>query len=179
MVDVLEYLPDLFSDFREFKELANAENPELNLLWGEIQSVLDNQFIKTATEKGIARREKILKITHFADDDLESRRFRVLARENDKLPYSYRALQNKLNQLCGQDGYTLARNLGLFTLKVKIELTQKRMFDEVEKLLEVMTPQNMILSVELRYNQNIDLTKFTHLHLNSYKHRELREEVIV
>ena len=178
MVNILEYLPDVFSDYREIKAIADSENFELTILWKEVQNVLDDQFIETATEKGIARREKILKITPFADDDLESRRFRVLARENDKLPYSYRALQNKLNQLCGKNGYILTRDLDAYKITVKLELTQKRMFDEVEKVLEVMTPQTMILSVELRYNQNIDLSKFTHLQLSNYKHRELREEVI-
>ncbi|MCF6464214.1 putative phage tail protein [Clostridium sp. Cult1] len=178
MKRVEEYYPNVLHDIEEYMEIAKTENPELEIAWQSVIDLTDDQFIETATERGVARREKILKITPFADDDLESRRFRVLARENDKLPYTYRVLVNKLDQLCGKDGYVMTRNLGKHTLKIKIELTKKRMFDEVDKLARRMAPANLIITVELRYNQHLTLAKFTHAQLSQYTHKELREEVI-
>lgn len=178
MKKVEEYWPPVLQEVEEFKEIAKIENTEFEKLEQSIDDLVDDQWIETATERGIARREKILKIAPFADDDLESRRFRVLARGNDKLPYSFKVLGNKLNQLCGEDGYVMTRNLGEHTLIVKIELVVKRMFDEVEKLVRKMAPSNLVITVEIRYNQHLTLTKFTHAQLSQYTHRVLREEVI-
>ena len=52
------------------------------------------------------------------------------------------------------------------------------MFDEVDKLVRRMAPANLIITVELRYNQHLTLAKFTHAQLSQYTHKELREEVI-
>ena len=178
MKQIQEYWPSILQEIEEFQEMANTENIEFEGLQDAIENLIDDQFIQTATERGIARREKIYKITPFADDSLETRRFRVLARENDKLPYTYRVLENKLNQLCGENGYVMTLNAGEYTLNIKIELVVKRMFDEVDKLVRKMAPSNLVITVELRYNQHLTLAKFTHAQLSQYTHKELREEVI-
>ena|SRR5690554_1312640 len=178
MKQMQEYWPSVLQEIEEFKELVNTENIEINGLKESITNLIDDQFIQTATERGIARREKIYKITPFADDSLETRRFRVLARENDKLPYTYRVLENKLNQLCGENGYVMTLNAGEYTLNIKIELVVKRMFDEVDKLARKMAPANLVIAVELRFNQHLTLSKFTHAQLSQYTHKQLREEVI-
>ena len=64
------------------------------------------------------------------------------------------------------------------TLKVKIELTVKGMFQAVEEMLERITPQNMVLTVELRFNQHSLLTKYTHAELAVFTHEQLRNEVL-
>lgn len=178
MKQIQEYWPSILQEIEEFQEMANTENIEFEGLQDAIENLIDDQFIQTATERGIARREKIYKITPFADDSLETRRFRVLARENDKLPYTYRVLENKLNQLCGENGYVMTLNAGEYTLNIKIELVVKRMFDEVDKLARKMAPANLVITVELRFNQHLTLSKFTHAQLSQYTHKQLREEVI-
>ncbi|KXG78297.1 putative phage tail protein [Thermotalea metallivorans] len=177
MKPVEAYWPLILQEIREMKEIAKAENSELEAVWQTVEDLIDDQFIETATERGIARREKILKITPFADDTLETRRFRIQARWNDKLPYTYRTLQSKLDQLCGEDGYEMT--LGAYSLGIKIELTKKRMFDEVEKLVKQMAPTNLVLSVELRYNQHSRVGQLTHGQLQMYTHKNIRNEVIV
>lgn len=178
MMRIEDYLPNVIKDYREFKNIALAENPEFEYIWNGIENQLDDQFIRTATETGIARREKILKITPFANDTLESRRFRVQALWDERLPYTYRVLVNKLDNLCGEDGYKLTLNSGAYSLNIKIELTMKRMFDEVSKLARQMVPANLVVIVELRYNQHITVGAFTHGQLEAYTHDELRNEVI-
>ncbi len=173
-----EYYPDILRDVKEFAELANTENPELETVWQATSDLLDDQFIQTATQQGIARREKMMKITPYANDSLNDRRFRVLVHWNDKLPYTYRVLQNKLNQLCGEGHYTMMLNHGSYTLDIKLELTRKRMFDEVAKLSQRIIPANILIIVELRYNQYVDLYNKTHGQLCSYTHDQLRNEVI-
>lgn len=174
-----EYWPLFLREVKEFKEISKAENPEIEKLWQSLDDLMDNQFIETTTDRGIARREKLLKITPFADDDLESRRFRVKAIWNDRLPYTYRVLEDRLDQLCGEDGYKMVLGSDLYSLKIKIELVNKRMFDEVKKVSEKMAPANLVISVELLYNQHSTLARFTHGQLQAYTHDKLRNEVIV
>lgn len=178
MMQVQEYWPEILREVKEFKEIASAENPELEMLWQEIKNMLDDQFISTATEKGIVRREKILNVTPFADDTLETRRFRLKGLWNEKLPYTYRVLKNKLDSLCGADGYAISLNAGDYSLDIKVELTVKRMFDEINKMARQMVPANIVVTVELRYNQHITLANFTHGQLRQYTHYHLRNEVI-
>lgn len=178
MSKIQDYWLDLIKEYREFQELAKTENPEISALLQGASNWLDDQFIQTATEKGIARREKLLKITPFADDDLESRRFRVQAKWNDKLPYTYRELVEKMNNLCGKDGYAMTLDSGDYLLSVKLELTKKRMFDEVARVVRQILPANILLVVELRFNQHSKLANYTHAQLAAYTHAQLREEAL-
>ncbi|MBB6218649.1 hypothetical protein HNQ80_004823 [Anaerosolibacter carboniphilus] len=178
MRQIETYWPPILQELREMKEISRAENPEIEAVWEDVENIMDDQFIQTATERGIARREKMLKINPFSDDTLETRRFRIQARWNEKLPYTYRVLQNRLNQLCGENGYEMTLNAGAYSLEIRIELTQKRMFDEVEKLSRQMVPANILLTVGLRYNQHSRLKQLTHLELQAYTHHNVRNEVI-
>jgi len=178
MTKIMDLWPPIMQELREFQKIAEIEDVFFEKFIQEIDGIVDDQFIQTATEKGIARRERMLKISPFADDTLETRRFRVQGVWNDKLPYTYRVLLERLDSLCGPDGYVMELNAGEYSLNIKIELTKKRMFDEVVRIARQMVPANIVITVELRYNQHITLANFVHEQLSQYTHKELREEVI-
>lgn len=178
MIDIKEYWPPILQEIKEFQKIAEIENPELTKLWQEIESIVDDQFIETATERGIARREKILNVIPFADDTLESRRFRVRGLWNEKLPYTYRVLLEKLENLCGEDGYKVILNAGEYTICIKVAIVAKRMIDAVKEITNRMLPANLAINVELLYRQHITLGEYTHEYLGQYTHYDLREEVI-
>lgn len=177
-VDILSYLPPILHEIKELVEIASIENPVLSSLWEEIEQSLDDQFVVTASERGIARYEKMLKLNVPATDSLETRRFRVLTRYQEQAPYSYKVLKQILDSLLGEGQYKVERDVAAKTLKVKIELTVKGMFEAVVVMLERITPQNMVLTVELRYNQYALLSKFTHAQLSQFTHEQLRNEVL-
>ena len=104
--------PPIMQELDAFKKIAEIEDSIFEQLKQEIEGIVNDQFISTATEKGIARREMMLKISPFADDTLETRRFRVQGVWNDKLPYTYRVLLERLDSLCGPDGYVMELNAG-------------------------------------------------------------------
>jgi len=178
MIKILDLWPPIMQELKEFQRIAEIEWPLFEQIEQAIEDIVNDQFIQTATEKGIARRERMLKISPFADDTLETRRFRVQGAWNDKLPYTYRVLLERLDSLCGPDGYVIELNTGEYRLNIKIELTKKRMFDEVVKITRHMVPANILVTVELRYNQHITLANFTHGQLGQYTHYQLRNEVI-
>lgn len=94
------------------------------------------------------------------------------------MPYTYKALVNVLNSLCGEGQYTINLYNNEYRLKILIELTAKKLFDEVKSTVKRMIPANLILEVDLRYNQHKTLAKYTYKQLSKYTHIELREEVL-
>lgn len=177
-MSIKDLWPPIMQELKEFKKIAEIEEAFFERLKQEIENIVDDQFIQTATEKGIARREKMLNVSSFADDTLETRRFRVQGVWNDKLPYTYRVLLERLDSLCGPDGYVIELNAGEYSLNIKIELTRRRMFDEVVRITRQMVPANIVITVELRYNQHLTLANFTHEQLSQYTHHQLRSEVV-
>lgn len=179
MLDIKEYFPDVLKDVREFNVLDEAETPELKSLYECIAEVLDNGFIETAKEKGVARAEKIVGISPKATDTLEERKFNLIAKYNEDLPYTVKKLHELLAVLCGEKGYHLAINNNEFTLTVKVELTSKKSKASVEELLERVAPANMVLYVTLMYNQHKTVGKLTNKDLRKYTHNGVREEALV
>lgn len=176
--NLIDYIPQVLTDVREFKALMEAEQPEIIDLWTALENALKDNFVDDATENGVLRLEKILKIVPKATDNFMDRKFRILARFNEQLPYTLRALQERLTTLCGSDGYTLELLNNTYTLKVRIELVVKGQYDAVDNLLRRITPANLVIDLDLRYNQNATLKNFTHAQLAAYTHFQLRNEVI-
>lgn len=176
-VDILNYLPAILHEIKELQRIAEIENPTLEKVWDLVESALNNQFVLLADERGIARHEKILSIKAGATEEIETRRFRVLSRYQEQAPYTYPILKELLNSLLGEGKYDMTRNVAEKWLKVKLELTVARQFEVVELLLERVTPQTMILTVELRYNTWGKLKNFTWGDLKNRTWREIKEGV--
>lgn len=177
-INILNYLPDFLKEFREFRELAAAENPELILIWRLLEDVLNDQFVADATENGIKRWETILKIFPKGSDSLEVRKFRILARLNEKLPYTRRTLESQLDALCGELGYSVELRNDEYTLVVRVALAEKGKFDEVSSLLKRTVPANIIIDLSLLYNTHAVLSRYTNEQLAAYTHEQLRSEVL-
>lgn len=177
-VDILSYIPTIFHEVKETIEIANAEKLPLEGTWQAIEDSLNNQFIVSANEDGLARQEKMLKIKVPATDTLETRRFRLLTRYQEQAPYTYTVLKQLLNSLLGEGKYELTRSAAEKWIKVRLELTVRGQFDAVELMLERITPLNMVLTVDLRYNQHSLLANYTHAQLSAFTHTQLREGVI-
>ena len=178
IIDLLDYIPPVLADAEEQKQIFKALNPEINILWSEIQKSEDNQFIDSSNEYGVSRRENQLKIKPKNTETLSDRKFRLLARENEKLPYTYRVLDKKLESLCGENGYTLNVDTDNEILKVRVDLSSKYAYEEVRLMLEKMCPLNYVIDLALFYNSHRILSRFTHTELSKYTHKQLREEVL-
>lgn len=173
-----DYLPPVLLKTYEFPLLCATEQPEIDRLHDAADAVLDAQFLSTAGEYAIQRYEKIFGVVPQDTDTLDERRFRVLTKINAQLPFSVRRLRQQLETLCGEDGYKLEVNGGVYTLTVKVALTAKRNQQAVEELLADIVPANMVCTTSLLYNQHADLTRFTHAQLALLTHFEIREEVL-
>ena len=80
MAKINSYHPDIIKDIREFKVLAEAQDNSLSLIYDALENIMDDQFIETAKNYGVARLEKIVKIKPKDTDTIEERKFKLLAK---------------------------------------------------------------------------------------------------
>ena len=150
-VDLVSYLPPFIAEFREINSTLTAENPEFKIVWEAADRVLKNEFIATADEYGISRFERILKIYPSTEDTLESRRARVQARWFASLPYTWRMLLEKLISICGENGFTISKDFLFYKINLEVNLDIFGQAEELERLIEVMTPCNMVFDAQNKF----------------------------
>lgn len=175
---LIAYLPPFMQEYTQMQGIFAAEQTEIETLWADCEDVFDDQFVNDATVNGVQRWEKILGINPKGSDTLDERKFRILVKLNEQLPYTFTTLNEQLTSLCGADGYNLTLNANAYILTVKVNLSNKNNFADVQELLERVVPANIVMTLELIYNTHLVLSEFTHGHLGTYTHSELRNEVL-
>lgn len=174
---LLDYLPPFMREFAEMKRIMDAEQTEVDDLWKSCDKALDEQFVATASEYGISRYERILGIVPKATSTLDERRFTISTRMTEDTPYTMTSLKQKLENLCGKDGYSVELDANNYILKVRIALTARNNYDDVCAMLQKIVPANMVIDASLMYNQNKKFVSYTHEQLKAYTHNQLRNEV--
>lgn len=175
---LIEYLPLFIQNYNEIKRIMGAEQLDIESAWVSAENVMNDQFVAGATENGVKRWETILHITPKATYTLEERKFSILTRLNEQLPYTIDTLKTSLTSLCGENGYALDLDSDHYELLVKLALTNKNNFESVTNLLNKIIPANIVTNVELMYNKHELLSRFTHSQLAARTHEEMRSEVI-
>lgn len=174
------YFPDVLANAVEFTEYADAVESELDILIElMIKRALDT-FVFDLDEEGAERWEHMLKLTPRSSDTLEDRRMAILAAITPNTPYTYRKLEILLNDLCGEDNYSIDLRHNQYYIKVLISLGVKRQRQTAEYMLRCVLPANLTIEIDLMYNRHIDLQRFTHGRMNDLQltHHDLREEVL-
>jgi len=146
-VNLLSYWMPLLRALKEFQEIAKSEEPEIQFILEACDRTLDNMFIDTADEYGISRYEHIMGLVPNPDDTLDTRRFKVLSKWNDKVPYTDRELYNRLLSLCGTGNFEIFERYKEYKLDIETSLGVKGAFDEVCKMLDLMLPCNLLVSI--------------------------------
>lgn len=173
-----DYLPDCIRDVREYRAiLDDGEQPEVAELWQHTYDVYAEEFIHDMSEYGVVRWERMLGIVPQDTLTLEERKYNILVKINEQLPFTIRQLHNLLTTLCGENNFEINLTHLNYSLVVKLGLAKRHMFDEVWKLLKKIVPANLILDVIIMYNTHKVVGKVTHGYLRKYKHEQIRREV--
>ena len=176
---LIDYLPAFMQDVVEMNVILDViEQPEIVKLWEAFDDAMNDQFIMDATENGVEKWEEILKITPKPTSTLDERKFTILARLNEQLPYTMRTLENSLKALCGENKYSIELTSNEYTLLVKLALIAKNNFNDVVNLLNRVLPANLIIKVQIMYNSHKKLSVYTHEKLGQSTHSNLRNEVL-
>ena len=176
--NMIDYLPEYLQEYKEIRELMSTEQPEFQFIWERFDALVSDQDVETATLNGVKRWETVLGINPKATDTLEERKFRIMIKLNQQLPYTYKFLQQQLTSLCGAEGkgFRLVLDPNEYSLIVKLALSNKNNYDDVSDMLKRFVPANLVVEINLMYNQQKELHKYTHAQLHAYTHEQLRTE---
>lgn len=141
---LIEYLPIFIQEYAEVKAIMDAEQVSVVTVWTDSEDVLKDQFILDATENGVKRWEAILNLVPKATYTLDERKFNILARLNEQLPYTLETLKNMLATMCGKNGYTLTMDYNNYMLLVKLSLSNENNIEAVKELLYRVVPANIL-----------------------------------
>lgn len=143
-IDLYPMLPPTVNEFVEFKEITKAQSMELNRIRIHLIGIFKDRFVLEATEHGLRRWEKVLKIHRRSTDTLEERRFRILAKMNNRLPYTFRALIQRLNAICGEGKYQVFLDANAYELNFEFfeKIADVKLLKDT---MEEMIPVNLAL----------------------------------
>lgn len=147
------YLPEHLEEMDEIVEIDWASEKKSRQLEYEVEALEDDILIELASEKGIARREKILGIRPKDGKMLSQRRAKVLAEWYDVYPYSRLSLNRKLTLMCGEGHAWTSVNVTNQTMDVYLDLHAKDVREEVAEMLERIVPLMVIIHIEVVYNK--------------------------
>lgn len=107
--DLKIYVPDIYLGGKGSNILIDVGNYLFDNLDGETLKLINNQYVMTADETGLAQYEDLFGIQ--ANPNIESidfRRERIINRLSNKDPYTYELLIMKLDSLVGKNNYTIS-----------------------------------------------------------------------
>ena len=143
-VDLLSYLPFFMQEFTEIQKVMKSEEPEFKILWDRVKKVFNNQFIEYCNEEGISKFENMLGIFPEPTDGLELRIFRVLTYWNAKIPFTWKVLINKMNQLCGSPSeYEINLDNNNYILNIITKFDNEKKYNELNRLIKSIIPANL------------------------------------
>lgn len=142
---LIGYLPYVIREYGEFQAAMAGEQPEFERIWQSVDTLLEDQFVFTAGKPGLSRWEQILGIVPRAADSLEDRRFRILGRLNEELPYTLTRLREILQALCGEGTFTAEIPPGQYVLTVQLDYTVRNKLADVRAVLHRVCPENLLL----------------------------------
>lgn len=178
---LIDYIPHIIRDVKEYKAILNdGEETEVESLWTFLDYAMQDQFIMYSTEYGVSRWEKLLKITPKATATLEERKFTILTKINEQIPFTITTLEEQLKSLCGgEQNYRVELDANAYHLKVLIAVAAKSMYDDIGLFLRRIVPANLTIEMGYLYNRHMDFRPFTHGEMSNYTHEELRNDVSI
>ncbi len=177
-VCLVDHLPHIFKNILDYRALSNASCVELEPLYRNVRTLLNDQFIDTASERAIGQWERYLKIVPNTSDTLEERRFRIQTRLNNIPPYTDRYLENRLNELCGSDNWRIYRDYDNYMLTVEISSSSAANTRTVADIVRAIVPANMNLVVQEYRSRYSELVNFSHEHLAKYTYDEIKYNAV-
>lgn len=144
MIDIKPYFPSLYNNILEIDNLVKVENDLFENINSEFDKAIRNEYVVTADKETIKRYETLLRITDGDDKELNFRRQRILNRLAMNMPFTIKALKQKLDELIGKGNYNVFVNTDKFTLYVESKILNQVWFNETYVTINKMKPANII-----------------------------------
>lgn len=144
MIDIKPYFPSLYNNILEIDNLVKVENDLFENLNSEFDKAIRNEYVVTSDKETIKRYETLLRITDGDDKELSFRRQRILNRLAMNMPFTIKALKQKLDELIGKGNYNVFVDSDRFTLYVESKILNQVWFNETYITIHKMKPANII-----------------------------------
>ncbi|CUO92052.1 phage-like element PBSX protein [Clostridium baratii] len=144
MIDIKPYFPSLYENILEIDNLVKVENDLFENLNSEFDKAIRNEYVVTADKETIKKYETLLRITDGDDKELNFRRQRILNRLAMNMPFTIKALKQKLDELIGKGNYNVFVNPDEFSLYVESKILNQVWFNETYITINKMKPANII-----------------------------------
>ena len=164
---LIEYLPEFLQKIREYKVLFDVEDIELDELKERLEDILDEVIVNTADSYGIERYEKIYSIKPDSND-IEKRRFNILSKINNRVPYTINWLKSKLDNIVGKDNYVITIDHNNYKIKIEILAIFKEVAELLNKDLREQLSANMEITVNLFQTEQCQMYFAGFVHTGDY-----------
>lgn len=144
MINIKNYFPTLYNDILEIDTLVKIENDLFENLNAEFEKAIKNEYVITADKETIKKYEILLRINDGDNKELSFRRQRILNRLAMNMPFTLRALKQKLDELIGKGNYNIFVDPGKFTLYIESKILNQTWFNETYITINKMKPANIV-----------------------------------
>lgn len=144
MINIKNYFPTLYNDILEIDSLVKIENDLFENLNTEFEKAIKNEYVITADKETIKKYEILLRINDGDNKELSFRRKRILNRLAMNMPFTLRALKQKLDELIGKGNYNIFVDPGKFTLYIESKILNQTWFNETYITINKMKPANIV-----------------------------------
>lgn len=163
----LQYLPVFVAEYAQFQKLGQVEGEILEEEAAAKREMEQDQWILTATRKGLLRRAAMMGLYVAETEDTEVLRERVLSYWNSRRPYTFWMLREWLDGFCGNGNYQADLDYGAYHLTIRLELGQKEKKEQILSYWRTLIPANLVFEVLLNTN--------THGKVGAWTHGQLKE----
>lgn len=158
---LIEYMPNFLQNVREFNIISSLEDEELEKLKLQVDNILKEVIVNTSEGYGLQRYEKIYNI-NVVSADIDVRRFNIISKINNKVPFTYKWLDNKLKQLVGENNYRINIEYDNYKVIISIVYLFGDIVNTLQKDLKELLPANLIIQINLFSNCNLYLGSIVH-----------------
>ena len=173
---MLEYLPPVLQEVRDFQCLMEVYQGEVSALWWEERETEDNFYLFTADGRGLSHWENILGISPREGSSLEERRLMIFARRGQTTPYCWQMFLTFLTALTGTREAFRAELSG-FALELRLMPNWRWMQNAVRDLMWRVLPANIGVQLISVYNTHGDLGRWRHGEMRAFTHEGLRSKI--
>ena len=91
------------------------------------------------------------------------------------MPFTLETLKQRLNALCGENGYIVNICYSDFVLNLTLKLNNIKLLSTVSNMLENIVPVNMVINIYIDYNKWKDFCKLKWSQAKLYKWGDIKE----
>ena len=174
---IKRYLPSFIVKGNIIKDIFESQQAEVDLLNNNIQDLIDNLFVETATWS-LENWEKKYNLPIDLDDTLENRRSRILARMVSKgQPFTKETIETISNQFTNGDVEVIEHlEDDYFAVKFVSTMGIPPKIQDVYDAINEIKASWLDVEYEFKYNTVYDVRQFTVKEIQKYIVKDLTEK---